>query len=233
MIAVTAQRLAQSGIATLTLDLIGTGDSEGDFRDAIWDDWISNVASAFDWASAAAVPVTGVIAIRLGAALANSAFSQVPGMRVAKTVLWNPVFDGARHVSQFLRLKTAAGYGSGNVPATNVRKALADSGELEVAGYLLSDALARQIELLSPNSEISQTLGDLTWIEVVRDVDSPMPAKSAAMIERHAAVGNHIVGAMVAGQPFHATVEITEIDELVERSVRVFAEGRTGRHHAV
>lgn len=42
----TAEALILAGYAVLTFDLIGTGDSSGEFTDAKWDAWRSDVASA-------------------------------------------------------------------------------------------------------------------------------------------------------------------------------------------
>jgi len=133
------------------------------------------------------------------------------------------VFDGKRHMSQFLRLKSAAALSVVGSPPTNARQALADAGELEVGGYMLSEVLTSQIEQVSLEQGINPALGQLTWIEVVRDTETPISAQSLTMIKRHVATGGSVIEEKISGPPFYAAVEIAEIGELVARSVRAFA----------
>lgn len=226
MISLTALRLAQVGITSVTLDLAGTCDSEADFRDVDWHIWVDDVATTYEWAAANDCRVTGLLAIRLGAALANSACTARGHISVHDTVLWNPVFDGKRHLSQFLRLKTASNLSAADAPSMNARKVLAEAGELEVAGYVINNQLAVQLEQLSADNPISQSLGRLTWLEVVRDAEAPMPGQSVSMIQRHIATGRTVLESRIPGQPFYAAVEITEVPDLIEQTVRTFVEAQ-------
>src|SRR3954470_6680572 len=49
MAAIQARALAQAGWFVLQPDLYGCGDSDGDFSDANWDLWISDVCRAVEW----------------------------------------------------------------------------------------------------------------------------------------------------------------------------------------
>ena len=53
MASLQARALAAQGWHVLQLDLLGTGDSEGDFGDATWADWMDDVAEARRWLAAA------------------------------------------------------------------------------------------------------------------------------------------------------------------------------------
>ena len=89
-------------------DLYGTGDSGGDFADASWDVWQSDIARTARWCAERGWPVQGVLAIRLGCALAVAAMASGGLPPVARSVLWQPIFDGRRFLAQFLRLRIAA-----------------------------------------------------------------------------------------------------------------------------
>src|ERR1700712_1296748 len=49
MASLQARAFAQAGYAVLQCDLLGCGDSSGDFGDATWNDWIDDVADAAAW----------------------------------------------------------------------------------------------------------------------------------------------------------------------------------------
>ena len=49
MAALQARAMAAAGYAVLQIDLLGCGDSSGDFGDATWEDWLADVALACDW----------------------------------------------------------------------------------------------------------------------------------------------------------------------------------------
>ncbi|MFY7854788.1 MAG: DEAD/DEAH box helicase, partial [Rubrivivax sp.] len=52
MVALQARAWAAQGIATLTIDLTGCGDSTGTLADATWDDWLLDLALAVRWMEA-------------------------------------------------------------------------------------------------------------------------------------------------------------------------------------
>ncbi len=49
MAALQSRALAAAGFAVLQIDLLGCGDSSGDFGDASWDEWIDDVLLAVRW----------------------------------------------------------------------------------------------------------------------------------------------------------------------------------------
>src|SRR3954468_1477242 len=50
MSAMMARVLAQSGWVVLQIDLLGCGDSSGEFIEARWDHWLHDIRTAHDWA---------------------------------------------------------------------------------------------------------------------------------------------------------------------------------------
>ncbi len=160
MVTEVALGLAGRGVATLVPDLYGTGDSEGDFADADWATWRNNLGGAVQWSAAQGHTVSGLLAIRLGAALAVGA--QAAGLlpNVTRTVLWHPVFDGARALGQFLRLRTAANMISGSrESATDLKARLAQGETIEVAGYGLGGRLAADLESVATPSMLAADPG--------------------------------------------------------------------------
>src|SRR5665647_2167413 len=49
MAALQARALAQAGYAVLQIDLLGCGDSSGDFGEATWKNWVRDVVQGCQW----------------------------------------------------------------------------------------------------------------------------------------------------------------------------------------
>src|SRR3546814_18352731 len=108
MAALQARALAALGIDVLLLDLFGTGDSAGDFRDARWEIWREDAMAAVAWLGARCGGRVGLWGLRLGTLLAAEVAAE---MQAPRLLLWQPVLSGERHLTQFLRLRVAAGLG--------------------------------------------------------------------------------------------------------------------------
>ena len=220
MITELAERLAALGVATVVPDLFGTGDSEGEFCDGDWDVWKQDVSRAAVWSANEGWPVFAVLATRLGCALAAETSRDLLD-RVERTVFWAPALDGARFLTQFLRLRVAASMmadGRGETVG-GLRERLRHGETLEVAGYALSPSLADRIDGLRLVERLGPHVGELHWMEVLRTADLPMPdASVAAIMAAEPGVGairRHIV----AGEPFWSATEIVLNADLVDRTV--------------
>ena len=215
-----AQRLAQKGVAAIIPDLYGTGDSGGEFREADWDHWVENLALAASTAAAENWPVTGLVATRLGCLLAaRAARDSLKGIR--RTVFWQPVTDGDRYLTQFLRLRVAASMADASRKETvaQLKEQMQKEQVLEVSGYEMSARLATQLSQLRLAGELSSRLGTVHWIELVRDADSPVPTATLEFIEKARAAPLEIVADCVAGEPFWQTTEIVRNAALVNITV--------------
>jgi exosortase A-associated hydrolase 2 len=215
-----AHALAAMGIATVLPDLYGTGDSAGEFRDGDWDAWTLDLARAADWAGAQGWPVTGLVGVRLGCALAAAAARQyLSGLR--RSVFWQPVVDGHRFMAQFLRLRVAASMMSDGEreTASGLRDRLRGGEVLEVSGYELPPALAAQIDGVRLAELVGPGLGRLTWIEVVRDLGAALPTATQVAMAAAAATGLHVDARTVASEPFWSSTETVRAPSLVEQSV--------------
>jgi len=141
LFALTARALAAAGVAVLFVDLFGTGDSAGEFQDASWSIWQADVCAARQWLEAEAPDAApAVLAVRTGALFLADA-SLVDGAHV---VLWQPVVEGAVFLQQFLRLRSVASKFAGrNEPVSELKKRVLGGEAIEVAGYMISPAIAR------------------------------------------------------------------------------------------
>jgi len=227
MVAETAQRLCESGVAVVTPDLFGTGDSEGGFREADVDRWVDDLATTCRYAESRAMPVKAILAVRLGCALAVAAQRSGALPEVEASAWWQPVLDGKRHVAQFLRLRVAGGSMRGDDPETvdELRRRSAAGETLTVAGYELSSALLKGIEGLSVEA-LPTGSGKLHWYEIVRDAEAAAPLPAARFVERARAGGSTVSLVTVAGEPFWASTEIVRLPTLVEQTAAALAGGR-------
>ena len=148
MMARAAADFAASDATALLLDLHGTGDSEGDFREATVRQWRSDIRTGTTWLADRGCRRLDVLAVRAGALLpASDAFD--PRLDLGRLALWQPYQSGQLAISQFLRLR-AVGAVVGTAPRENtgLRQAMCESGYLEVAGYEVTSELVAEFATL-------------------------------------------------------------------------------------
>jgi exosortase A-associated hydrolase 2 len=220
MVTETAQALARRGIASLCVDLFGTGDSDGDLTQASWEGWIDDLATADEWCRRShELPITRVLAIRLGCALAV-AYAARRTQPLDRWVFWQPVLDGTRYMDQFLRLKLASsllGQGSRRTVA-DLRREIEDSGAVEIAGYALSTHLLAEIDRV--RLERVDTRWSLHWFELVRDAESPVPVAAAKLIDNLRSQGAEVHLSTIACDPIWTSTEIVISAELAEATAQ-------------
>jgi exosortase A-associated hydrolase 2 len=210
MVTVTALALAKRGVATLVPDLHGTGDSGGEFEEADWSTWLTDLERAAAWCARQGYPITGVLAIRLGAALGATALASGLLAPAATTVLWQPVFDGKRWLTQFLRLRIAAALAEQDKKETmqELLTRLRSGAIVEVAGYGLSGRMATDLESLGVPDVLPAELGTIHWFEVIRTADMELSPMAAQMRERARVAARPVVTQTLVGEPFWASTEI-------------------------
>jgi exosortase A-associated hydrolase 2 len=224
MLSDVGQALQARGVATVVVDPYGTGDSEGEFRDSSWACWIEDLARAASWAAAEGYPIRGLLGIRLGCLLgAQLAQQALPGLQCS--VFWQPVVDGERFLTQFLRLRVAASMMEPTRESVSgLRQTLRDGRCVEVAGYELSPTLAGELEKLRLTDALGSHLGALHWMELVRDPQGSLPAAAETCVGIARSRGLEITVRTVAGEQFWDSSEIVRIPELVERTVEALAD---------
>jgi exosortase A-associated hydrolase 2 len=216
--------LADRGVATVLVDAFGTGDSAGEFRDADWNGWREDLARVAAWTGEEGWPVAALLGVRTGCILGAQLAREIPG-RLRRSVFWQPVLEGDRFLTQFLRLRVAASMmeAGGKETTTELRERLRRGEVLEIAGYDLSDRLASQLEGLHLATEITQGLGDLHWIEVVRGTENTLPTASERAVAAVRESGLDVQTYTVPGEPFWSSTEIVLNPQLVARTVDVLA----------
>lgn len=232
MAALQARALAAAGWAVLQLDLQGCGDSAGDFSEARWDGWRADAALGLDWLQhtlGAQLPqAPGLWGLRLGALLALDYAAQPAGRAPGQLLLWQPVLQGASHLTQFLRLRLAAqmlgeeAKGGAEQGTAALRASLAAGQELEVAGYTLAPALAGALDTLDA-SRLAPPCPTL-WLEVTASAGRPLPPLAQRVLQGWQAAGSECRAQAVAGPQFWATQELAEAPALLDATVALLQE---------
>jgi len=204
VIAAVSRHLASAGVGVLTLDLFGCGDSSGDFRDARWEIWRDNLASAVRWLRLQGRDHISLLGLRLGALLALD-FAAHSGESYYSIVLWQAVLSGETMLTQFLRMNLdEMGDGPGGIPLTQpeYRKSLLPGKTIEVAGYELSSELIHAIDKLSL-SHLGHAISDpILWIEMGNESEPKLRTESMQVIEAWRRVGVRISTHALTGLPF-------------------------------
>lgn len=224
MVSLLAQAAQGCGIETVAVDLTGTGDSAGEFRDATVERWRRDLHAVMDRLAEDEGRTVHVLAVRGGALLLN--VLDVPAnVSPGRVALWQPITNGKQLVTQFLRLSQAeavvAGHGG---DSRNPRTVLAQERLVEVAGYELSTELVSGIESLTLHPMVRKDWRSVLWIEIAGDDPdgSGRPSPSLAASRAVDAMNEHGCGVIldvIAGEPFWATPEIAVVPGLVERTL--------------
>jgi exosortase A-associated hydrolase 2 len=211
-----ARELAAAGYGVLLVDLFGTGDSEGDFVDGRWEVWRADLLEARRWLANRGVENITLWALRWGALLAAELTGEI-GDLAQRLVLWQPVSSGRQYMDQFIRLRVAASMlkdGGGAVSVRALRELL-DRGEaIEVAGYELHPELVREIDSRSLAARPPPAGLTVDWTEIGDGADGALTPASAKVVSSWGAAGVSVEAAVIPGEPFWATTEVTVVPRL-------------------
>ena len=225
MVAVQARLLAEKGYGVLLIDLFGCGDSTGEFGDARWEIWLTDLALAKQWLEDRLFTRIGLWGLRLGALLALD-FAHSGQSRMAPLILWQPVISGKSFMTELLRMRVAGDMLSEAVtlghdrkaPGTQALRSALRAGEsLEIGGYEIAPALAFAIEALDVKA-LPVNTAPTHWFNIVRPVEGVGYAHSPALVEVIDAwqrQGADLRMHTAPGLPFWATQELSECPELL------------------
>ena len=217
MAALQARALTTRGYAVLMPDLYGCGDSGGDFAEARWETWVADLRHARDRLLAQYGGPLVLWGLRAGCLLLDELHSDSPEA-VAAAVLWQPVANGELHLTQFLRLRMAAGMMGGAKETTGQLRARLEGGEvLEVAGYGLAPELAARLAAARLNPPPD---GPVCWLEVSQAANAELSPASTRVADAWRQDGVPLHTAVVRGEPFWTTQEIREAPELIDETLR-------------
>ena len=227
MTTLQARALAGAGFAVLQVDLLGCGDSSGDFGDAEWDAWLSDLVLARTWLQAqmpAGQPVPlWLWGVRAGCLLAADLARTL--VEACHLLLWQPSFlTGSQQLQQFLRLRLAADLlaqaGPGSKGAMRALQDQVAAGQtLDIAGYGLAPGLANGLagSALTPPPAPQGPASRLVWLEVAsvaREAEQPTPA-AARTLQAWRQAGWQVWADSVQGPAFWQTVEAEEAPALL------------------
>jgi exosortase A-associated hydrolase 2 len=223
MAALQARALAAQGVAVLQIDLLGCGDSSGDFADARWEAWRLDAVLATHWLRERTGIAPGLWGLRLGALLALDCARAADASRL---VLWQPVHSGAQYLTQFLRLQLAADMLDQQQAARNttaaLRTALRDGAPLEVAGYTLAPAMADALETLDARPLAPPCPAH--WFELAAEAGRALSPAAGAIVQGWREQGVAVQAQVVAGPPFWGTAEIATSAGLLAATSAIFGD---------
>nr|WP_315190343.1 hydrolase 2, exosortase A system-associated [uncultured Albidiferax sp.] len=213
MAALQAKALAAHGYAVLQLDLLGCGDSSGDFGDASWQAWVDDVVLACQWLRRQGDTPLWLWGLRAGCLLAAQAATQLDER--CNFLFWAPTPVGKPLLQQFLRLKAAGDLASGNAKAVmdGLRGQLAAGTPVDIAGYRLSAALASGLELATLAAPAAA--GRMEWLDLSTQADASLSPATAKPLQAWQAAGFAMRSQVVMGPAFWQTSEIEEAPALL------------------
>jgi exosortase A-associated hydrolase 2 len=213
MAALQSHAFAREGYAVLQVDLLGCGDSSGDFGDASWDAWLDDIGLACQWLQRHAPGPLWLWGLRAGCLLAADAARRMAGD--CQFIFWQPSTSGRLVLQQFLRMKLASDMLSGNAKGAMeaLRAELADGRTVEVAGYALSSPLALGLEraTLQPPTQT----GRVEWLDLSMQEGATLSPASMASQSTWVQAGWHLAGRLVHGPAFWQSSEIEEAPGLI------------------
>lgn len=225
MAALQAQEMATAGFDVLQIDLLGCGDSAGDFGDATWQIWQRDVHDAYRWLRTQSEAPLTLWGLRAGCLLAAGAVDSLP--EAADFVFWQPVVSGKQHWQQFMRLKVAGELASGQAKgvAEQLRQQLAEGQAVEIAGYSVARGLASGLEMAELLPPARQS-GRVAWFELSTREDATLTPVSQKRIEQWQTAGFTVEAKVVHGPGFWQTAEIEEAPDLIAATLAVLESWR-------
>ncbi len=226
MAAEMSRRLALQGFAILQLDLAGCGDSEGDFSDATWPLWISDIAAAVSWLKRRypSVPLT-LWGLHLGGLLA--AAYAATDRNCSRLLLWAPIANGEQYLTQFLRLRVASQMLASQQESGGTQQLmqqLREGQSVEVAGYSLPPALALPLVESRLANYLRDGL-DVEWFELLANAERPVPPVVEKLVQDWRGKGSEIRLHKLQGEAFWSTQEITDVPDLWDVTLQALVGG--------
>ena len=221
MISQTAKTFAKAGQSVLMLDLYATGDSQGLLQTATWQDWLQNINDAVLWLQQQGFQEISLWGLRLGCLLISD-YLLTSTFQFKQLLFWQPILKGKLFLKQFLRLKVAAEMSSKNPPTVKkLQIQLEQTGELEIAGYLINQSLAQSIEMALLEQTNLTFIGQLNWFEINPNATlSPASQKIIAAWQEDYQCS--ITSQSITAEPFWLTQEMTIAHKLKQQSMDVF-----------
>ena len=238
MAALQSRALAAQGYAVLQIDLLGCGDSAGDFSEARWADWVADSVAAARWVQArratiGAGPLT-FWGLRAGCLLAAEAASAMN--EPVDFLFWQPVLSGEAYWRQFRRLAIAA-KALENTDDTRVPESGRETENppvIEIAGYCIARELIAGLSasrlVLPTNTRRVNCVEVSTWqsadesTTAASAVSHAMSPLLASAITAWREQGVRVYPAVVPGTAFWQIAEADDCPALRAATVQLVTE---------
>ncbi len=227
MAALQSRAFANAGYAVLQIDLLGCGDSSGDFGDATWQTWVNDVVQACQWvrqragASAAAsrTPTLWLWGLRAGCLLACDAATHLS--EPCNFLFWQAPASGKPLLQQFLRLKVAGDMlgGQGKGIMEGLRQQLDAGSSVEIAGYTMASDLASGLEQAQLEPPTTLTRGRVAWMELSTREAAALTPVSTRTVAHWQTEGWQVASDVISGPAFWQTSEIETAPDLISASL--------------
>lgn len=222
MAALQARAFAAAGFEVLQIDLLGCGDSAGDFGDASWRSWLDDALLGCRWLQSRPDPAPlWLWGLRAGCLLAVETLQQL-GLP-ANLLLEQPPASGKPLLQQFLRLKIAGEMmdGASKGAMAEMRALLSRGDSIEIAGYQLAASLAQGLEGASLQPPSGLAAQRLIWLELSTRADAQWTPVALQAQQRWRDAGWQVDADLVTGPAFWQTTEIEEAPELTDAAARL------------
>jgi exosortase A-associated hydrolase 2 len=204
------ERLTRAGLTLVIPDLFGTGDSEGEFRDAIWDVWRDDLMRVIAHARQTGCPIAGFLTVRSGVLLGMDVLSNVQAPTLAASVWLQPTPRGDQFLTQLLRLRVlGSAVAEGKTETVEeFRNALAAGDRVNVGGYELTCEVAGALDTKRLDSGNAAEWGQLLSVEVSRQQSKV--GETSRML-----AGRPLSTRTFPGEPYWTTTETVVVNEVV------------------
>ncbi len=255
MAALQSRMLAAQGYAVLQIDLLGCGDSAGDFSEASWSAWVADIIAAARWMQSHRIihnPTDSTEplifwGLRVGCLLATEAASALD--EPVDFLFWQPVLSGEAYWRQFRRLEVAAkavvarALENDSDARKNKPESVAENTpEIEIAGYRVSPALVAGLSAshlaLPVNTRRVSCIEVSAWQALDESNTNSLPLPHslpnsssmspslAAAVDAWREQGTSVRCAVVPGTAFWQIAEAEDCPPLRAATVQLLTEGR-------
>lgn len=221
VVAQQARALAAAGHPVLQIDLLGCGDSTGQFEDATWSDWVADAHAGLDWLKDRTGRQPGLWATRTGALLASELAKTCEPLPLM--LLWQAVVTGRQALQQFLRLERAGAWLHGGSTAPSASLRLAHGEAVEIAGYLLTPRMANALSEARLQAPKPVAGGRMIWLDLSSHPDAPLNPAATLECKAWTHAGWLVTQRMVQGPLFWQTVGLDDAPRLIQATLEALA----------
>ena len=227
VVAQQARAMAAAGHPVLQMDLLGCGDSEGDFTDATWSAWLRDACRAYDWLRENCDGEPWLWGFRAGALLTGALMESLPTTH--DLIWWQPMLSGATQLQQFLRLGLAQQWTrSDQAIPTNASQRLRAGESVEIAGYTLSPQLAAELDAARLEPALGGAARRLIWIDIASQPLNAPNLKAQALRDAWVAAGWRVEHCTITAPAFWQTMGLEDAPVLVEATLDALSAADAG-----